>query len=149
VPDGGRLEARWTGLRTGRAAPAATAYWCGPAHRLVVMAMHGDTAIGLTVYPAGDTIGGAAPVLDSAAADSVRPRARAALRWLDSVSIPAFEGSAGTVRLARRGGTVTGSFDVTMRSVNATRAGPGVASGSVHVTGRAVAVPVESGGCNF
>lgn len=149
LPRGGRIEARWTGVRTGHASPPATATWCASARRLVVMGTHGDTAIGFVVYPVGDTIGGIASVLDSTAADTVRPRAAAALRWVDSVSVPAFAGSSGTVRLARRGARVAGSFDVTLRMVNATRVGPGVSTGSVHFTGRLIAVPVQNGGCNF
>ncbi len=148
-PRDGRIEARWTGVRTGHAAPPASAAWCASARRLVIMGTHGDTAIGFTVFPAGDTIGGTVAVLDSTASDTVRPRAAVALRWVDSVSVPAFAGASGAVRLARRGARLAGSFDVTLRMVNATRAGPGVSSGSVHFTGRLIAVPVRSGGCNF
>lgn len=149
APRGGRIEARWTGVRTGHASPPATATWCASARRLVVVGTHGDTAIGFTVYPVGDTIGGIAAVLDSTAADTVRPRAAAALRWVDSVSVPAFAGASGTVRLARRGARLAGSFDVTLRMVNVTRVGPAVSTGSVHFTGRLIAVPVRNGGCNF
>ena len=139
---GARLEAEWTGADSGTFAAPATAEWCDTLNLLEIRGVHGDTGVGLAIYPGERVQGGTFPVVRPGPGDSVRPSARVAVRWFGELAIRGFQGDSGAVVLTRnRDGTVGGRIDATARSVTDT--------GRLTVRGRFHGLPVRpaSRGC--
>ena len=97
---GGGLEVSWTGADTGRLVAPATAEWCATGRYVRVEALHGDTGVAVAVFPA-DTAWSGHYTLSLAHADSVRPSAVVALRWLDAMALAGFRSDSGSVTLHR------------------------------------------------
>lgn len=139
APAPGRLELEWSGLRQGRISTPAEAHWCPGRGRLALTVVRGDTGIGVAVFGAHD-LAGDFTILPRDQADSTRPHAALAIRWVDSTAVPAFEGSAGEVRLNREpSGRLDGRIEGSLK--------PLVGAGSVVVRGRLVSVPVVTERC--
>jgi hypothetical protein len=101
---------------------------------MVITAVHGDTGVGLAVFGASEPAG-SFMLLPRDQTDSLSPHAALALRWVDSTSVPAFEGSTGQLQLTRTpAGRIDGTLDGSLK--------PLAGAGSARVRGRLVAVPV-------
>ena len=124
---GASVAIEWTGSDTGRAVLPATARRCG-AGPVEILAMSGDTGVGLTIHGPVPLQRGSFPILHPDQAASAPPAAALAARWLDSVEIAGYRGLEGNLELTGAA-PLTGSF-----TARAERWGGG--SGEVTVTGR-------------
>jgi hypothetical protein len=119
APTGPRLEARWTGADTATFSAPATAAWCDSLNLLEILAMAGDTGIGIAVYPRDGIASGAYPIRAPAAADSVPPSAAVGLRWFSKTAVQGFQGDSGQLSLVRAAdGALSGRFTTTARAVS-------------------------------
>ena len=118
---GARLEAEWSGAASARIAGGATAEWCDSLRVLQLQTLRGDTGIALAIYPVNLFQVGRFPVMPPARADSARPAAAVALRWLAETSIRGFQGDSGQV-VVEHGwpGLYAGTFEAQAHSVTDT-----------------------------
>ncbi len=118
--DGGaRLNARWTGADTSSLDAPATAEWCDSLRALEIVAMAGDTGIGIVLYPRDSLVPGDFPVRPPAAADSVPPSAAVGLRWFSQTAVRGFQGDSGRVSLTRSAdGALSGRFRATAHAIS-------------------------------
>jgi hypothetical protein len=111
VVSGPRLEVRWTGGEAGTFRAPATADWCDSLNLLEILAMSGDTGIGLAIYPREGISTGSYPVRLPAAADSIPSSSAIALRWFTQTSVRGFQADSGALSLTRAAdGTLSGRF---------------------------------------
>jgi len=130
---GASVSLEWTGSDTGRAVLPATARRCG-AGPVELLAMSGDTGVGLTIHGPVPLASGTFPISHPDQAASAPPAAALAARWLDSVEITGYRGMEGSLELTRTA-PIRGSF-----TARAERWGGG--TGEVTITGRVQDVPI-------
>jgi hypothetical protein len=133
------VSVEWQGdTRAGRAAIPARAQLCPETGLVEVLAIRGDTGVGMVLFPADSTrlTAGEYPVFHAGTLAEPRPGANLALRWFDRVTLDVFEGLEGAVRLDRAGQVLSGTFEARMRSVES--------SDSLQVSGRLDRVPLEA-----
>ena len=127
-PRGSWLEVRGTGTDTLHFSAEAGAEWCDTLRVLTIEAMHGDTGVGLAIYPGDGITSGSFPIHrpvrpDTAAADSAAravapPSAALALRWFSKTIVRGFQGDSGEVTLRRdRSGRLDGRFSAAAHSM--------------------------------
>ncbi len=117
-PTGPRLEAIWTGADTAALGAPATAKWCDSLRMLEIVAIAGDTGIGIAVYPSDSIASGRYRVRPPATADSLPPAAAVGLRWFSETAVQGFQGDSGEVTLTRTpGGVLSGRFTAAARAI--------------------------------
>lgn len=141
APEGGRVTATWRSDDTTRTdvegwTSAASARWCERDGRLALLAVSGDTGIGVAVRTTALAPGRFA-VADSAGG---LPAAKLALRLLGDVSVEGFAARDGEVTLTEAGRTVSGRFGGTLRLAGATEEGA-----ALRLDGAFERVPVVAG----
>ena len=117
--DAGQMTVRWDGSPDGSVTAPASATWCELRRRLEVRSIRGDTGIALAVYPSGRRPAtGSYPMVEPAKADSVRPAAGLAVRWLARNLVQGFRGDSGQLQLKRSStGQLSGQVQARARSV--------------------------------
>lgn len=129
-PRPGELYLEWRGVERGTFTAPLTARHCVETGLMELIAVRGDSGFGAAVYLAeANTVApGAYPVAPASSLTEPVPGAAAALRWLDAVSIMAFEGVSGTIALTGDTTTLSGTLDIRMQSIER--------ADSVRLTGR-------------
>jgi hypothetical protein len=113
-----QIDVRWRGSDSGSLSRAATAEWCSASRLLEIRGITGDTGFAIAIYPTDTVTGGQYRVMDPAQADSSRPAAAIALRWVALTSIKGFQGESGSVVLQRLpSGVLSGQVAAAVRSV--------------------------------
>ncbi|HUR93811.1 MAG TPA: hypothetical protein VMY76_04480 [Gemmatimonadales bacterium] len=113
-----RLEVQWTGADTSRFSASATADWCDSLNLLEILAVAGDTGIGIALYPRDSLASGLYPIQPPDAADSVPPSAAIGLRWFSETSVQGYQADSGQVSMTRTaGGALSGRFTATARAI--------------------------------
>jgi hypothetical protein len=95
--EGPWLEVEWSGSDSGRVEGSAMAEWCDSLHLLEIRAIHGDTGVGIAIYPRKQFETGSYPVVPAARADSAPPGAAVALRWFAETAIRGFQADSGNI----------------------------------------------------
>lgn len=115
-----------------------TASWCGARQRLDLLALRGDSGIGLALYPADSAqLVATYSVTEPGGPIQIRPGAGVAIRWFGKTLVQGFWGRQGTVTVTRnQGGRVDLSIDAQL--VSSVLGSPGLA-----LTGRAGGIPIE------
>lgn len=129
-PGPSELYLEWRGVERGTFTAPLTARHCVETGLMELIAVRGDTGFGAAVYlaEAGTVAPGDYPVAPASSLTEPVPGAAAALRWLDAVSIVAFEGVSGTITLTGDTTALGGTLDIRMQSVER--------ADSVRLTGR-------------
>lgn len=102
--DSGRmLTTRWVSEKDTTAFQApVTATWCGASQRLDLLAMRGDSGIGLALYPADSArLAAVYTVTEPGGPIQIRPGAGVAIRWFGKTVVEGFWGRRGTVTVTR------------------------------------------------
>ncbi|MGH2625300.1 MAG: hypothetical protein ACRDHY_01450, partial [Anaerolineales bacterium] len=117
----GEIAFQWQGEDTqGGATLAARATLCRETGLVELFAVRGDTGIGLALFPTDSAHPVAVDyrVFRAATDPEPRPGANIAIRWLDDVTLEAYDGTGGWVRLdSTPPGVVSGALDAALRSV--------------------------------
>ena len=122
------MSVQWTGADTGRFSTTAEARWCARDTLLEVVAARNDTAVGLSLIAQDSLRAGGYPVSHSDVYAPWRPRADAAVRWLDSTNLRHFGGARGQVTITEGGARrVSGTLDIGLRASSG--------RDSIHLTG--------------
>jgi hypothetical protein len=114
---GGEVSLRWTGSASGSLSAPATARWCPADSLLEVIAVRGDTSVGLALLGRDSIRAEPYPVVETRDFTPGRPQARVALRLLKEFELEGYEGSGGAVTVTGNGATVSGTVDVRLRPV--------------------------------
>jgi len=115
---GAGLEVQWTGADTSRFGGPASADWCDSLNLLQILAIAGDTGIGIALYPQDGVSSGDYPIKPPEAADSVPPSAAIGLRWFSETSVQGYQADSGQVTLTRTsGGVLSGRFKASARAI--------------------------------
>ena len=114
----GQLTAEWTqGNRAVRFSAPAEARWCARDSSLEILAVQGDTGVGMALYAPDTLRAGIYPVRPAASYTPARPQATAALRLVQPAQLLGFESTGGTVTLSETGGgPLSASFVMELRS---------------------------------
>ncbi len=119
---GPRLEVQWTGSDTASFGAPATAEWCDTLRLLEILAIAGDTGIGIALYPKAGLEVRAYPIRRPGVADSARPSAAIGLRWFAATAVQGFQADSGELSLTRAGGgALSGRFSVTAHAISGNR----------------------------
>lgn len=112
----GTLSVRWSGATSGIFAAPAVARWCAMDTLLEIIAVRGDTAVGLILVAQDSVRKDIYRANDVRGWTSWRPQASAGLRWVAPLEVKAFESYGGQVEVTT-GGTrrVGGTFELRMR----------------------------------
>lgn len=137
---GGSLSASWkgSGKSTGTLATGATANWCAAGHLLEIMAISGDSAIALLLYPAEGVKPGSFAVIDALHQPVRTGSAAIAARWPDQEQILGYRGVSGSATLKVEGEILSGSVTSTMIR-------PGATPDTLAMTATFVALKADSG----
>jgi hypothetical protein len=130
---GSSVEMSWTGADTGAVVLPATARRCG-AGPVELVAMSGDTGIGIVIHGATPLEPGRYPLTGPNEAASAPPAAALAARWPDSTDLYAWRSVDGALELAP-GGKLSGTF-----AGRAERWGGG--TGEIEITGELAGIRV-------
>jgi hypothetical protein len=139
APKAGQLSVEWQGSHRGHFATAATARHCPETGLVELLAVQGDSGVGLALFPAdsGKLATATFPIFAGSDLNEPRPGANAAIRWF-SGDLAVFEGQTGQVTLVASGATLSGTLEVRMHAVTGTD--------TLRVTGRFDRVPVARSG---
>ncbi len=117
-PRAGTISVEWTGRLRGSFSAPATARWCAADTLLEVIAVRGDTAVGLTLV-ASDSVRAEVYAVNQAENFTPgRPQAGIALRMLGEVNLLGFDGMGGKVIVTAGGASVSGTLDARLRPVS-------------------------------
>lgn len=130
---GSSVELSWTGADTGAVILPATATRCG-AGPVELVAMSGDTGIGIVIHGAVPLEPGRYPLTGPNEAASSPPAAALAARWPDSTDLYAWRSMDGSLELSS-GGKLGGTF-----AGRAERWGGG--TGEIEITGTLAGIRV-------
>ena len=140
----GDIAIQWQGEdRAGGAILSARATLCRETGLVELFAIRGDTGLGLALFPPDSAHPVAIDyrVFHAATDPETRPGANIAIRWLDEITLEAYEGTGGWVRLdSSPSGVLSGALDAALRSVE--RPPPD----TLRVTARFHAVPLDTAG---
>ena len=118
-PGAGMMSVQWTGRLRGSLSAPATARWCAADTLLEIIAVRGDTAVGLTLIARDSARAEIYVVNETQNFAPGRPQAAVALRLLGEMSLLGFEAIAGQVHVTQSGGPmVSGALDVRLRPVS-------------------------------
>jgi len=136
-PGAGELAVRWTGSKSGGLTASATAHWCASDTLLEVVAVRGDTSVGLVLI-ARDSAGVLDyPVNELRTFTPDRPQARVAIRLLKEFELEGYEAVSGRVTVTQGGArVVSGTLDVRMLPV--------VGADTFRLTGAFERIPVTA-----
>lgn len=130
----GTVTVEWTGTLRGSFSAAAAARWCAADTLLEIIAVRGDTAVGITLI-ARDSVRPERYVVNEAQAFTPgRPQAGLALRMLGEAALLGFEGMGGRVDVTQGGSAVSGTLEARLRPVTS--------SDTLQITGSFDRVPV-------
>jgi hypothetical protein len=116
APAEGGIHVTWTGSSAGDFAAPATARWCAADTLLEIVAVRGDTAIGLSLLPKDSLGPGIYSIYQAKVFFPFRPQAHAAVRWLGQLDLKGFEAIEGQVTVTEGGSQrVSGTLDVRFR----------------------------------
>jgi hypothetical protein len=134
-PGAGEIAVQWIGRASGHLKAKATARWCPSDTLLEVVAVQGDTSVGLALI-APDSVGAVDyPVPETRDFMPGRPQGRVALRLLKDFELEGYEAVGGRVTVTRGGSReVSGRLDVRLRPV--------VGADSLRLTGAFERIPV-------
>ena len=140
APKAGQLSVEWQGSHRGHFATAATARHCPETGLVELLAVQGDSGVGLALFPAdsGKLATATFPIFAGSDLNEPRPGATAAIRWFAGGDLAVFTGQAGRVTLAAPGATLSGTLEVRTQAVSGTD--------TLRVTGRFDEVPVTRSG---
>jgi hypothetical protein len=128
---------RWTGSKSGGITASATARWCASDTLLEVIAVRGDTSVGLVLIAQDSADAREYPVNETRTFTPGRPQARVAIRLLKEFELEGYEAVGGKVTLTQGGArTVSGTLDVRMLPV--------VGADSFRLTGAFERIPVTA-----
>ena len=115
----GTVSVEWVASQTGRFAVRPEVSWCRADTMLEILAFHGDTAFGLTLFPQDSIRVGQFPLVSAAVSSNWRPLGFGALRLAsDSVNV-GFEATSGTVHVTRAdSGLVSGTIAARFKRVD-------------------------------
>jgi len=134
----GQLVARWIGPEdtTSFRAPV-TASLCGAKQRLDLLALRGDSGIGLALYPVDSAkLAAVYTVTEPGGPIQIRPGAGVAIRWFGKTAVEGFWGRQGTVTVTQdKRGRVGVAIDAML--VSSVLGGPALA-----LTGSASGIPI-------
>lgn len=112
----GTLSVRWSGASSGIFSAPVTARWCAMDTLLEVIAVRGDTAVGLILVAQDSVRKDIYRANDVRGWTSWRPQASAGLRWVSPVEVKAFESYGGQVEVTTAGSRrAGGTFEFRMR----------------------------------
>jgi hypothetical protein len=117
-PRAGTISVEWTGKLRGRFSAPATARWCAADTLLEVIAVRGDTAVGLSLIAPDSVRAEVYAVNEAQNFTPGRPQANVALRMLGEVILLGFEGMGGKVVVTEGGPVISGTLDVKLRPVS-------------------------------
>ncbi len=118
-PRAGTIGVEWTGSQRGSFRAPATARWCAADSVLEVLAVRGDTAVGLTLIARDSLRAEMYVVNETQNFTPGRPQASVALRILGEVNLLGFDAMGGQVQVTSGGGpTVSGTLEVRLRPVS-------------------------------
>jgi len=119
MPAGPRLEVQWSGSESAHFQAPASAEWCDSLNLLEILAMSGDTGVGIAIYPREAIASGSFPVRPPSEADSVPPSSAIGLRWFSQTSVRGFQSDSGNLLLTlSRDGSLAGRFTAGAHQVN-------------------------------
>lgn len=112
----GQVVAEWRGTHRGRFAAPMTAALCPESGTAELLAVRGDTGIGVALYPVDSAAltSGDYQVFASTVIEALRPGAGVAVRWFSGIDIIPFEGASGAIEVVVTDSMVSGSFTVRM-----------------------------------
>ena len=113
------------------------ASWCGAKQRLDLLALRGDSGIGLALYPADSAkLAAVYTVTEPGGPIQIRPGAGVAIRWFGKTAVEGFWGRQGTVTVTQdKRGRVGVAIDAML--VSSVLGGPALA-----LTGSASGIPI-------
>jgi hypothetical protein len=116
---GARLAVQWSGSEASSFHAPASAEWCDSLNLLEILAMSGDTGIGIAIYPREGIASGSYPVRPPPEADSVPPSSAIGLRWFSQSSVRGFQSDSGNLALTLGSdGTLSGRFNAAAHAVS-------------------------------
>jgi hypothetical protein len=115
APVEGLLTVHWTGSYAGSFSAPAVGRWCASDSLIEILAVRGDTGIGLVLLGQDSVRTGAYQVYLPSVFSASRPQAHAVARWLGQDAVLGFEGKGGRVVLTEAGDRVTGRIDAALR----------------------------------
>lgn len=134
-PDAGEIAVQWAGGMSGSMTATATARWCASDTLLEVLAVRGDTAVGLALIALDSARAMDYPVTQPRDFTPGRPQARVALRLLKQFELEGYDAVSGRVTVTQGGsGVVSGTLDVGLVPV--------VGSDTLKLTGTFERIPV-------
>lgn len=131
----GTLAVEWSGSHTGGFAAPATASWCAADSLVEILAVQGDTGVGLTLLVPDSLRPTNYPAFAPEIQVDWRPLATAALRWFASSEVLGFESVSGVVGVTAVAAGASGTIDVRLKAATGLD--------TLHLTGRFTAVTVE------
>lgn len=115
----GTVSVEWTAAHSGKLAARPEVGWCAADSMLEILAIHGDTAFGLTLFVPDSLRSGQFPLLSGAVSATWRPLAFGALRLVSDSTNLGFEAIAGKVEVTRAdSGLVSGTLDGKFKQVD-------------------------------
>lgn len=112
----GEATAQWAGKTRGSFTAPATARWCAADTLLEIIAVRGDTALGIALILQDSVREGIYPVNDARTFIGVRPQANVALRLLRSFELEGYDAMSGQVTVTQGGSRmVSGTFQARLR----------------------------------
>ena len=115
----GTVSIEWAPSSTGKLSVRPEVSWCPADTMLEILAIHGDTAFGLTLFAPDSIRVGQFPLVSGAVSSNWRPLGFGALRLAsDSVNV-GFEATSGTVHVTRAdSGLVSGTIAARFKRVD-------------------------------
>lgn len=136
-PDAGEFAVQWAGRTNGSMTASATAQWCASDTLLEVLAVRGDTAVGLALVALDSARAMDYPVAQTRAFTPGRPQARVALRLLKQFELEGYDAVSGRVTVTQGGSRlVSGTLEVGLVPV--------VGSDTLKLTGTFERIPVTA-----
>jgi hypothetical protein len=116
----GDLDVTWRGAERGRFIAPLVARHCAETGLLELLAIRGDTGIGMSLFLLDSVIVQPADyrVVPGSQLEEPRPGASVAARWFTVTTIVAFEGVTGKVTLSTTGRALTGNVDAKFQALD-------------------------------
>ena len=131
------MAVRWTGSKNGGITASATARWCAADTLLEVIAVRGDTSVGLALIAQDSTGAREYPVNEPRTFTPGRPQALVAIRLLKEFELEGYDAVSGKVTVTQGGArTLSGTLDVRMLPV--------VGADTFRLTGAFERIPVTT-----
>lgn len=136
-PDAGEVTVQWSGGTSGSMTASATARWCASDTLLEVLAVRGDTAVGMALIALDSARAMDYPVTQTREFTPARPQARVALRLLKQFELEGYDAVSGRVTLTQGGARmVSGTLEVGLVPV--------VGTDTLRLTGTFERIPVTT-----